>query len=47
MDIFLDSKIITDNTLSSNAIAAYTALRMIQSYFSRGGESIMDNCSNC
>lgn len=30
MDIFLDSKIITDDTLSSNAIAAYTALRMIQ-----------------
>ena len=30
MDVFLDSKIITDNTLSSNAIAAYTALRMIQ-----------------
>lgn len=30
MDIFLDSKIVTNNTLSSNAIAAYTALRMIQ-----------------
>ncbi|GFI49125.1 hypothetical protein IMSAGC020_00321 [Lachnospiraceae bacterium] len=30
MDIFLDSKIITDNTLSSNAIAVYTALRTIQ-----------------
>lgn len=30
MDIFLDSKIITDNELSSNAVAAYTALRMIQ-----------------
>ena len=30
MNIFLDSKIITDNELSSNAVAAYTALRMIQ-----------------
>ena len=30
MDIFLDSKIITDKTLTSNAIAAYTALKMIQ-----------------
>lgn len=30
MDVFLDSKIVTDNTLSSNAIAVYTALRMIQ-----------------
>lgn len=30
MDIFLDSKIITDNELSSDAVAAYTALRMIQ-----------------
>lgn len=30
MDIFLDSKIISNNELSSNAIAAYTALRMIQ-----------------
>lgn len=30
MDIFLDSKIITDSELSSNAVAAYTALRMIQ-----------------
>ncbi len=30
MDIFLDSKIITNNELSSNVIAAYTALRMIQ-----------------
>lgn len=30
MDIFLDSKIVTNNELSSNAIAAYTALRMIQ-----------------
>ena len=30
MDIFLDSKIVTNNKLSSNAIAAYTALRMIQ-----------------
>lgn len=30
MDIFLDSKIISDKKLSPNAIAAYTALRMIQ-----------------
>ncbi len=30
MDIFLDSKIITDNKLSSDTIAVYTALRMIQ-----------------
>ena len=30
MDIFLDSKIISDKKLSSNAVAAYTALRMIQ-----------------
>lgn len=30
MDIFLDSKIISNIELSSNAIAAYTALRMIQ-----------------
>ncbi len=30
MDIFLNSKIITSSELSSNAIAAYTALRMIQ-----------------
>jgi hypothetical protein len=30
MDIFLDSKIINNKKLSSNAIAAYTALRMIQ-----------------
>lgn len=30
MDIFLDSKIITNRELSSNAIAVYTALRMIQ-----------------
>lgn len=30
MDIFLDSKIIIDNTLSSDAVVAYTALRMIQ-----------------
>lgn len=30
MDIFLDSKIISDKKLSSNAIAAYTALRMMQ-----------------
>lgn len=30
MDIFLDSKIISDKKLSSNAIATYTALRMIQ-----------------
>lgn len=30
MDIFLDSKIINNNELSSNAIVAYTALRMIQ-----------------
>lgn len=30
MDIFLHSKIINNNELSSNAIAAYTALRMIQ-----------------
>lgn len=30
MDIFLDSKIISDNELSSSAVAAYTALRMIQ-----------------
>lgn len=30
MDIFLDSKVITDKTLSSNAIVTYTALRMIQ-----------------
>lgn len=30
MDIFLDSKVVTNNKLSSNAIAAYTALRMIQ-----------------
>lgn len=30
MDIFLDSKIVTNNELTSNAIAAYTALRMIQ-----------------
>ena len=30
MDIFLDSKIVTNNELSSNVIAAYTALRMIQ-----------------
>lgn len=30
MDVFLDSKIVTNNELSSNAIAAYTALRMIQ-----------------
>lgn len=30
MDVFLDSKIISDNKLSSSAIAAYTALRMIQ-----------------
>lgn len=30
MDIFLDSKIISDKKLSPDAIAAYTALRMIQ-----------------
>ena len=30
MDVFLDSKIISDNELSSSAVAAYTALRMIQ-----------------
>ena len=30
MDIFLENKIICDKKLSSNAIAAYTALRMIQ-----------------
>ena len=30
MDVFLESKIICDKKLSSNAIAAYTALRMIQ-----------------
>ena len=30
MDIFLDSKIISDKELSSNAVVAYTALRMIQ-----------------
>lgn len=30
MDVFLESKIISDKKLSSNAIAAYTALRMIQ-----------------
>lgn len=30
MDVFLDSKIVTNNELSSNVIAAYTALRMIQ-----------------
>lgn len=30
MDVFLKSKIICDKKLSSNAIAAYTALRMIQ-----------------
>lgn len=30
MDVFLDSKIISDKKLSSNAVAAYTALRMIQ-----------------
>jgi len=30
MDIFLNTKIITCSELSSNAIAAYTALRMIQ-----------------
>lgn len=30
MDIFLESKIICDKKLSSDAIAAYTALRMIQ-----------------
>lgn len=32
MDIFLDSKIITDNGLSSNAVATYTALRRIQNF---------------
>lgn len=32
MDIFLDSKIISDNKLSSNAIVAYIALRMIQNF---------------
>ena len=30
MDVFLESKIISDKKLSSNAIVAYTALRMIQ-----------------
>lgn len=30
MDVFLESKIISDRKLSSNAVAAYTALRMIQ-----------------
>ena len=30
MDVFLDSKIISHKELSSNAVAAYTALRMIQ-----------------
>ncbi len=30
MDVFLDSKIISDKELSSNAVVAYTALRMIQ-----------------
>lgn len=30
MDVFLENKIISDKKLSSNAIAAYTALRMIQ-----------------
>lgn len=30
MDIFLDSKVIADKTLSSNAIVTYTALRMVQ-----------------
>ena len=30
MDVFLESKIICDKKLSSNAIAVYTALRMIQ-----------------
>lgn len=30
MDVFLESKIICDKKLSSNAIAAYTTLRMIQ-----------------
>lgn len=30
MDVFLGSKIISDNKLSSSAILAYTALRMIQ-----------------
>ena len=30
MDVFLESKIICDKKLSSNAVAAYTALRMIQ-----------------
>lgn len=30
MDVFLESKIISDKKLSSNAVAAYTALRMIQ-----------------
>lgn len=30
MDVFLENKIICDKKLSSNAIAAYTALRMIQ-----------------
>lgn len=32
MNIFLDSKIITDSELSSNAVAAYTALRRIQNF---------------
>lgn len=30
MDVFLESKIVSDKKLSSNAVAAYTALRMMQ-----------------